>query len=649
MTSQTSIGSSSNLRRPKRTKKQGTVKKQLDQIPTNSYLDPEEALDAGIQLEEKAERFAFGEKALKYYNLSFQVYQRAFQLRNGNDADAAYNAARVLYIIATTFALPPPSLKNLQDAIQLFAKALSLSIPVSAIDGSPNAFYLDVQYNLASAQSTLADQKQRIGEKDADVYSLYQQAISNLENVLQGQEIVLQRQLEQEEEDRNAEVERAPLLVPEGEDEDDQYEDSTEAASNSEHAIRAEYTTSLITPSSALETISSLHSTFLAFLDSGIDDDLALSTFAHSANNLARAEFIFASFPDGEKRSPENEWIEQVAALRFAKLELEIAKLVRNVQGNNTRDLIFCTNSIIQEVTALLEQSTQRTFDMATTNGRAAQKVYLQQLEQIADRSLQLSRLMLGHVYSRASQSANDDVQTLIPLAWQLCTHTSKVFLSAVKALDASSNASGTGSTVAILGTTHAINPSMRRRASLYTGLSTISILRSEALFMSGSIEGVDLNTRKMLLDNARVYARKGLAEVGLTWLLQQQKSSNGISSKYNAPHGGVNSLNVDTEAAMSLFRALIKRIVTLERDAAQVARNELEIFTENVKIIVTDSNEEYAHVWQASFGLLSSLASNGNLRLLNEVIGEEGDSSISDEEKQIWVAVEQQLIPQEL
>lgn len=647
MTSQTNIGSSSNLPRPKRIKKQSSTKKQLDQVPVNSYSDPEEALDAGIQLEEKAERFAFGEKALKYYNLSFQVYQRAFQLRNGNDADAAYNAARVLYIIATTFTLPPSSLKHLQDAIQLFTRALALSVPVSAIDGSPNAFYLDVQYNLASAQSTLADQKQRIGEKDADVQALYQQAILNLENVLQGQEIVLRRQLEQEAEDRNAEIERAPLLVPEGE-EDDQYDDSVDAASDSEQAIRTEYTTSLITPASALETISSLHSTFLALLDSGVDDESALSTFAHSANNLARAESIFTSFPDGEKRSPENEWMEQVAALRFAKLELEIAKLVRDVQGNISQELINCGSSTLQEVTALLEQSIQNTFDMATTNGRAAQKVYLQQLEQMADRTLQLSRLTIGHVNSRASQSANDDVQALIQLAWQLCTHASKVFLSAVKALDASSNASGTGSTVAVLGTAHAINPSMRRRASLYTGLSTVSILRSEALFTSGSIDGVDENTRKTLLDNARVYARKALAEVGLTWMLQQPKVVNGGHLRYTAPHGGVDSLNVDTEAAMSLFRALIKRAVTFDGDAAQVARNELELFTGNVKSIVTINEAEYALVWLASIGLLSNSATGTDLRLLNEVIGEEGDSSISDGEKQIWAVVEQQLIPQQ-
>lgn len=645
----TSIGSSSsNLRRPKRTKKQGPTKKQLDQVPVNSYFDPEEALDAGIQLEEKAERFAFGEKALKYYNLSFQVYQRAFQLRNGDDADAAYNAARVLYIIATTFALPPSSLKHLQDAIQLFARALSLSVPVSAIDGSPNAFYLDVQYNLASAQSTLADQKQRIGEKDADVQSLYQQAISNLENVLQGQEIVLRKQLEQEAEDRNAEIERAPLIVPEGDDDDDddQFEESIDTTSNSEQAIRTEYTTSLITPASALETISSLHSTFLALLDSGVDDDLALSTFAHLANNLARAETIFTTFPDGEKRSPENEWMEQLAALRFAKLEIEIAKVVRNVQGDNTsQEIIFCGNSILQEVSGLLEQNSQNAFDMATTNGRAAQKVYLQQLEQMADRTLQLSRLTIGHVYSQASQSTNDILQTLVQLAWQLCTHTSKIFLTAVKALDASSNASGTGSTVVVLGSAHSINPSMRRRASLYTGLSTVSILRSETLFTSGSVEGVDMSTRKTLLDNARVYARKALAEVGLTWMLQQPKTVNGISSKYSTPHGGVDSLNVDTEAAMSLFRALIKRVVTLEGDVVQVAQNELELFTENVKAIVMASDAEYAPVWQASFGLLSSIPISGNLRLLNEVIGEEGDSSISDEEKQIWAVVEQQLV----
>ncbi|PWN32192.1 uncharacterized protein FA14DRAFT_85740 [Meira miltonrushii] len=642
MTSQANIGSSSNLRRPKRTKKQGPAKKQLDQIPVSSYSDPEEALDAGIQLEEKAERFAFGEKALKYYNLSFQVYQRALQLRNGNDADAAYNAARVLYIIATTFTLPPSSLKHLQDAIQLFANALALSVPVSAIDGSPNAFYLDVQYNLASAQSTLADQKQRIGEKDADVQALYQQAIVNLENVLQGQEIVLRRQLEQEAEDRNAEIERAPLLVPEGEQDENEDGVSIDTTSDSEGATRTEYTTSLITPASALETISSLHSTLLALLDSGVDNEVALSTFAHAANNLARAESVFISFPDGEKRSPENEWMEQVAALRFAKEEIDIAKLLRDVQGNISQDLMFYAVPILTQVTSVLEESTKNTFDMATTNGRAAQKVYLQQLEQMADRTLQLSRLTIGHIYSRTSQGANDYVQALIELAWQLCTNASKVYLSALKALDASSNASGSGNTVAVLGTAHSINPSMRRRASLYTGLSTVSILRSEVLFVSGAIDGVDENTRKTLLDNARIYARKALAEVGLTWMLQQPKTT----SRYTAPHGGVDSLNVDTEAAMSLFRALIKRAVTLDGDAAQVARNELELFTENVKSIVTATDAEYAPVWLASFGLLST--TGADLRLLNEVIGEEGDSSISDEEKQIWAAVEQQLIPQQ-
>lgn len=642
MASQANIGSKGISRRPKRTKKQTIAKKQLDQIPIHSYSDPEEALEAGIQLEEKAERFAFGEKALKYFNLSFQVYQRAFQLRGEEDADAAYNAARVLYIIATTFVLPPSSLKYLQDAIHLFARALTLSVPVSTVDGSPNAFYLDVQFNLASAQSTLADQKQRIGERDADVQTLNHQAIVNLENVLQGQEIVLRRQLEQEAENGGTEIERPPLLVPEEEENED---DSIDSTSDSEQQVRTEYTTSLITPASALETINSIHSTFLALLDSGVEDTVALSTFAQSANTLARAKAIVSSFPDGERRSPENEWMEQMAVLRFAKVEIDIAKLARNVQGSGTEELKFCGTSIFQEGTSLLEQSTRNMFDTTTTNGRAGQKIYLQQLEQLADRALHLSRIMIGHIVSRSSQDANDDIHALIQLSWQLCTLTSKIFLSAVKALDVSSTTTSNGSTVAVLGTAHTINPSMRRRASLFTGLSIVSILRAENIFTSGFIEGVDGNTRKALLDNARVYARKALAEVGLAWLLQQSKLSNNLSSRYTTPHGGLDSLNVDSEAAMALFRALIKRIVNLEGDAAQIARNELEIFTENAQAIVSAGNADYAPVWQASFGLFSSLGGNDDLRLLNEVIGEEGDLNISDEEKQLWFAVEQKLI----
>lgn len=637
-------GGPSAVRRGKRGKK-GTTTKQLEQIPPSSYTDAEEALEAGVQLEEKAERFAVGDKAEKYFRLSLDVYRRALHLRS-NDADAAYNAARVLYVLATNFYVPQASLTTLQEAITTYQYALTLSSPTSTFDELPNAFYLDVRFNLGVAQVALAEQIERVGVAAAEqVQSVVQEAIGNFEDVLRGQKAVLRQQLEQESENSSAEIERAPLLASaDGDVDENEERQSNEGASEEGEvgeSVRSEYTSSLITPASALETVANLHSAVITLLNACDDPDQAEAAIRAASHYLGQAESIHAAFPDGERRSPDDDWNEQVASLHYATLELKITSLTKDTfRAVRQESLTSAMDEAVQEAASLLAR-TDVNFDLATTKGRSLQKIHIQHLEQLGDLLFSLSRLSLGFIYAHGKAASGDQVwlMTIVQASWQLCTQSSKLLLAALKALDTSSP--GQVASV-VLGITHTSNPSMRRRCALYTSLSALSILRSDATFVSGAIATVNQTTRQTLLDNGRVYARKALAEVGLGWLLQTPPS--GVPPAYSLPHGGLDSLAIDAEAVLALLRALAVRSAVLEGPESESARREASVLGGNLSLSMLSSTGEVAETWKACLGLRSGLALPQGHRMLEEVIGEEGEGTVTPEERAFWVELENAL-----
>ncbi|KAL9936018.1 hypothetical protein V8E36_004860 [Tilletia maclaganii] len=91
------------------------------------FEDAEEALDAAVGIEERAERFARaqGDKARRLFDEALTVYHRAVELGGDTYADACFNAGRTALVLATGFYTPDQARIALQVAVSHFLTTLS--------------------------------------------------------------------------------------------------------------------------------------------------------------------------------------------------------------------------------------------------------------------------------------------------------------------------------------------------------------------------------------------------------------------------------------------------------------------------------------------------------------------------------------------
>lgn len=608
----------------------GRAHPQIEQIPSSSYGDADAALDAGVQLEEKAERFAVGDKALKYYNLALDLYQRALFLLQQpvamhadgpSIADAAYNAARVLYVIATSFTLPPKSLSLLHNAIQLYRLALLHTPSVSSTDRLPSASFIDIQFNLGVALLAQSEHVEIVSADDSQPFSMAHDALKCFESVLEAQQTVLQFQRKQEQESTNEDVERPPLPP------DDDAERDFSAS---------EYSSSLVTPASALESIYYLHSCILSLLD-WAQDEQVLSIFQQGSKYLEQAKLLNATYPDGDKRSPGNEWNESMSQLRYASLRLRINVISRLKQSNSAE-----FEGLIEEArteTDLLQQQASEPVDISSTNGRSLHKIRLHHLEELGDLLLTLGRCPIDNADSLPTLHANG-----LSNIWLLLTLSSKLFLAAISSMDKS----GQGSASLVLGGSGpGVNPSARLRCSLYTNLSVNSIVRRNtalAMQQTGTeIVGINSGTMRTLIDNGRVYARKALAEAGLIGLVQ------GNSNPYHIPQGGLDSLQDQVSAVLALLRALSVRVGSSEDEIASSASQEAhQLFTNLIQSgMISPLNdleqESIGSTWKKCLGFHTMEPLDGR-RLCDRATGEDRNPFVTPTEAAFWARAEKTL-----
>ncbi|KAL7420007.1 hypothetical protein Q5752_004970 [Cryptotrichosporon argae] len=124
-----------------------------------TYDTYDEALDGGVEMEEKGERYRDGEKAQRFYEKAAELYQKAMQF--DETFDATYNLARVQYVLASSFLLPPSALDIYGSSIALYRQALGMT-------DSP-LLQIDACYNIAQSCTGLADAMEDIeGERVAD-------------------------------------------------------------------------------------------------------------------------------------------------------------------------------------------------------------------------------------------------------------------------------------------------------------------------------------------------------------------------------------------------------------------------------------------------------------------------------------------------
>ncbi|KAI9636342.1 uncharacterized protein MKK02DRAFT_25382 [Dioszegia hungarica] len=229
---------------PARNNKRGGKNKR--EVTYDTY---EEAMDGGVDYEEKGERYRDGDRAQRNYERSLELYQQAYGMQE--EYDSAYNQARVLYTLATAFLLPPTAVDYLTKSIELYRKASSLT-------ESP-LLQLDAGFNLAQSCTTLADMREELDERDPQVRASRDEARTVLEQVFQGQEEYLSQQAEQQDE------EATEAAVDEGADTSGDTpapaSDGMEVEGGEDEAT---YELHLPTPSSIMDTMFALVDTHLS-------------------------------------------------------------------------------------------------------------------------------------------------------------------------------------------------------------------------------------------------------------------------------------------------------------------------------------------------------------------------------------------------
>ncbi|WVQ75932.1 hypothetical protein IAR50_005567 [Cryptococcus sp. DSM 104548] len=227
-----------------------------------TYDTYDEALDGGVEQEEKGERYRDGEKSQRFYERAIELYTKAAELQE--TYDAIYNKARALYTLASDFFLPPSSLPLFRESITLYQKANDLT-------NSP-LLRMDVAFNLSQAFSTLADvledlQTDDDADKDAVVRKLRCDARDTLAEVMDGQEAFL-RTVSMQEGGENDDVSEETTEELEGGAEGEGMEVEAGSKEDEEGENSGTFETHLPTPSTFIDTVITLMDIHLTLWES---------------------------------------------------------------------------------------------------------------------------------------------------------------------------------------------------------------------------------------------------------------------------------------------------------------------------------------------------------------------------------------------
>ncbi|OCF32545.1 hypothetical protein I316_05725 [Kwoniella heveanensis BCC8398] len=231
-----------------------------------TYDTYDEALDGGVEMEEKGERYRDGDKSQRFYEKAIELYAKAFGYQE--TYDAAYNQARALYTLSTSFLLPPASLPHLRKSIEMYKLATSLT-------NSP-LLRMDVGFNLSQSCSALADVLEDLDSEASreEVRKLREEARDVLQDVMDGQEAYLNATGEENDE---AEAEEVVEEVEGGAEADSMQvdpdplngeDDEEEGDAAGDGDKSATFETHLPTPSTFIDTVLSLLDLHLSLWES---------------------------------------------------------------------------------------------------------------------------------------------------------------------------------------------------------------------------------------------------------------------------------------------------------------------------------------------------------------------------------------------
>lgn len=233
---------------------------------------------------------------------------------------------------------------------------------------------------------------------------------------------------------------------------------------------------------------------------------------------------------------------------------------------------------------ALLPESRKRVF----WQGRA------DEIEASADQCVAAAKLPARlSVNGRArTADASATVSHSAHLSWSLASTASQAYLTVLFLLDTGS----AGGFAAVLGSASIVGPTKLQRCSLFTALSDVCLLRAHAIFTTLSSPAVfSASSRSTILDKARVYVKRALVEVGLSWPLDVSEGRGAFADASSpdlhrlltkkgkeVPPRGWNAVDAQSKALLQTARAIFHRNTFRPRPQAEIAQtNELEVLAE--------------------------------------------------------------------
>ncbi|WFD44727.1 hypothetical protein MPSI1_003397 [Malassezia psittaci] len=493
----------------------------------------EACMDAGVDQEERGERFAFGDKARRHYEAAYALYRQGTELA-ADSPDAWYNAARVQYILGSTLYWPKTAHDALTKALELYATALCHTTQEQS--SVPSATRLDILSNMAYAFQALADLQDTYCYWTDEMRNRVQQALNTLQ--FNDQELsfsclylVALRLLESTEQGQMAVVQ--PMF---------QSQDATTASFCNPISSTAslEFTSSLVAPSSLLETYNDQMTCAKELISQANHDTLA-DAFKRALEIEQRASSYETSIPSpiGAQQSPEGEWEDQCRALHWSSFSVQIAAAQRAFELAQEINHSWPTEANdIQRVVQLQQQVQQyasetlasppipESMTSVRSTGAAQHDAELQveRLCDIADHAQSLAPIL---IYSHLDKS----------LAWDLMSCGTRCLLAAASAL----KSPATSTSVSASSLARADAPSAwiprkdarpvkgsnsstqvsRTRSSISLSLAQLALLRTHPRLRAEHSAAAETHIKS--LANARVYLRHALLDHGAGWLIQMK------------------------------------------------------------------------------------------------------------------------------
>ena len=481
--------------------------------------------------------------------------------------DARYNAARIHYTLGTQFFMPPESHESLVQACRLYIHALELApIPDGGI---PSATTLDVLSNGGYALYALAELVDNFGCTDsfeacqaltapvvdaatlsmAMPVPLYVAAAHWFEQVALGQRMVL-------------EASSMPTAMP--------------PSPSKTGAQQSEFSSSLVTPASLVETWNDQIKCGLDLLPHACNIPTLDRWVASLQSLIELAQSYVHALPNGfgASQSLPRAYDRQGALLQQAYIEVQLTQVQRATEWD-----VWPTNEGWQALEAAVLGQAQ----MALQTPPAAQSLTsvrlgtdsearVEQVEAavedlcaLGNHAHALARLRIDYLLRGDRDSA--------ARAWELGTCAAKCMLAALAPFEAPESRSAptlAPKNLSAWVAPHTPAPTpfnastqiSRTRASMYGELSSISLTRAHNAL--AQVLDVVQATQTKLLDNARIYARRALADDGLMWVHQVSVCPAtddtlvfGRALTHAIPDGGWESLQRDLTLLVGCARAV--------------------------------------------------------------------------------------------